>query len=326
MRRRDFIAGLGGVAALPVAAQAQQPAMPVVGLLYNDASTEMVRIRNLEPFRAGLAEMGFTEGQNIAIDYRWTGGRPELLPTLAGELVHRQVAVIATMPNSPAALAAKAATRSIPVVFLTGADPITVGIVPSLARPGGNITGFTVLASELAAKRLELLHELVPAASSIAFLFNPNNPNNESKEVLDAAPRLGVRAVLLAARDPKDLDVAFTKLVDERAGALLLAADPLFDNNPDRFIAFAARHSVPTLYARPESVVIGGLMSYAPRRQDYARQVGVYVGRILKGEKPSDLPVQRAVKIEMTINLRTAKTLGLTVPQSILLRADEVIE
>ncbi len=201
MRRRDFIAGLGGVAALPVAARAQQPTMPVVGLLYNDAPTEMVRIRNIEPFRVGLAETGFTEGRNIAIDYRWTGGRPELLPALAGELVRRQVAVIVTMPNSPAALAAKAATLSIPVVFLTGADPIAVGIVPSLARPGGNITGFTVLASELAAKRLELLHELVPSASSIAFLFNPNNPNNEfeggtrcgpstwrSRGIVDGAP------------------------------------------------------------------------------------------------------------------------------------------
>jgi putative tryptophan/tyrosine transport system substrate-binding protein len=326
MKRRKFIAGLGSAAAWPLAARAQLSAMPVVGLLYNAAPSEMVRITNVEPFRAGLAETGFTEGQNIAIDYRWTGGRPELLPTLAGELVRRQVAVIATMPNSPAALAAKAATLSIPVVFLTGADPVAVGIVPSLARPGGNITGFTVLASELAAKRVELLHELVPAASSIAFLFNPNNPNNESKEVLDATRQLGLRAVLLTARHLNDLDVAFTKIVDERAGALVLAADSLFDDNPDRVIAFAARHSVPTLYARPESVVVGGLMSYGPRRQDHARQVGVYVGRILKGERPSDLPVQRAVKIGMTINLRTAKTLGLNVPQSILLRADEVIE
>jgi len=326
MKRRDFIAGLGGAAVWPLAAQAQQPTVPVIGLLHSFASTGASRSRNVDPFRQGLAEMGFFEGRNVAFEFRWAEGRPERLASLAQELVRRQVTIIVTMPNSPAALAAKAATRTIPIVFITGADPVDVGIVPSLARPGGNITGFTVLASELAAKRLGVLHELVPAASSIAFLFNPGNFNNESNEVRNAAHQIGIRPVLLTATQPGDIDIAFARLAGEQAGALLIAADGLFTNNEDRIVALAASHAIPTMHLGREAVVNGGLVSYGPDRLEAARQLGVYAGRILKGEKPADLPVQRSSKIELIINMKTAKALGLTFPLTLLGRADEVIE
>jgi putative ABC transport system substrate-binding protein len=326
MRRREFIAGLGSAAAWPLAARAQQINIPVIGILHTSFSNGMTRRLNVDPFRRGVAEMGFIEGRDFAVEYRWAEDRPERLPALAYELVRRQVAIIATMPNSPAALAAKAATQTIPIVFITGADPVDVGIVPSYARPGGNITGFTVLASELAAKRVELLHELVPAVSRIAFLFDPGNFNNESNEVRNAAHQIGVDLVLVPATQPGEIEIAFARLVDERAGALLIAADALFNNNESQIVALAARHAIPTMHVLPTAVVNGGLMSYGPDRIEAARQLGIYAGRILKGEKPSDLPVQRSTKIELIINTKTAKALGLEVPTSILLRADEVIE
>jgi putative tryptophan/tyrosine transport system substrate-binding protein len=270
--------------------------------------------------------MGFVEGRDFAIEYRWAEGRPERLPVLADELVRRRVTIIATMPNSPAALAAKEATQTVPIVFITGVDPVDAGIVSSYAHPGGNITGFTVLTTELAAKRLELLHELVPAVSTIAFLFNPGNFNNESNEVRNAARQIGVKAVLLPVAQPGEIKIAFARLVDEGAGALLIAADPLFLNNESQLVALAAHHAIPTMHSYPQPVVNGGLMSYAPDRIEVARQLGIYAGRILKGEKPADLPVQRATKIAFLLNLKTAKALGLSVPQSILLRADEVME
>jgi putative ABC transport system substrate-binding protein len=326
MRRREFIAGLGSTAAWPVVVRARQVNIPVIGILHTATSTGITRRLNVDPFRRGVAEMGLIEGRDFAVEYRWAEGQPERLPVLANELVRRQVAIIATMPNSPAALAAKAATQTIPIVFITGADPVHVGIVPSYARPGGNITGFTVLASALAAKRLELLHELVPAVSRIAFLFNPGNFNNESNEVRNAAHQIGVDLVLVPATQPGEIEIAFARLVDERAGALLIAADALFNSNENQIVALAARHAIPTMHVLPTAVVNGGLLSYGPDRIDAARQLGVYAGRILKGEKPGDLPVQQAMKIALALNLKTAKTLGLEVPTSILLRADEVIE
>jgi len=331
MRRRQFIAGLGSVAACrvaayPMVAHAQKRAVPVIGILHTSTSSGASRNINVVPFLQGLAEMGFVDGRNVAIEYRWAEGRAERLASLANELVRRQVTMIVTMPNSPAALAAKAATQTIPIVFITGADPVDVGIVPSLAHPGGNITGFTVLAGELAAKRLEVLHEIVPAVSAIAFLFNPGNPNNEGSEVRKAASRIGVRPVLLAAREPDDINVAFARLAEERAGALLVAADSLFNDNGDRIVTLAARYAIPTMHIVRETVVNGGLVSYEPDRLEAARQLGIYAARILNGEKPADLPVQRSSRIELVINMKTARALGITFPLSLLGRADEVIE
>jgi putative tryptophan/tyrosine transport system substrate-binding protein len=318
--------GLGSVAGLPAIVRAQQANIPIIGILHSFTSSGTTRRLNVDPFRRGVAEMGFIEGRDFAVEYRWAEGQPERLPVLADELVRRQVTIIATMPNSPAALAAKAATQTIPIVFITGADPVDVSIVPSYARPGGNITGFVTLASELAAKRLELLHELVPAVSTIAFLFNPGNFNNEANEVRNAARQIGVSPVLLPVTQPGEIEIAFARLADERVGALLIAADGLLNNNESLIIARAARHAIPTMHVLPSAVADGGLMSYGPDRIEAARQQGVYAGRILKGEKPGDLPVQKAMKIELVLNLKTAKALGLSVPQSILLRADEVIE
>jgi ABC-type uncharacterized transport system substrate-binding protein len=300
--------------------------MPVIGILHTSTSDGASRNINVVPFLRGLAESGYVEGRNVAIEYRWAEGHTERLAALANELVRRQVAMIVTMPNSPAALAAKAATQTIPIVFITGADPVDVGIVPSLAHPGGNITGFTVLAGELAAKRLEVLHELVPAASAVAFLFNPANFNNESSEVHKAADRIGIRPLLLTAREPADIDLAFAQIAEQRAGALLIAADSLFSNNGARIVALAARYAMPTMHILRETVINGGLASYEPDRLEAARQLGMYAGRILRGEKPGDLPVQRSAKIQLVINMKTAKTLGLTIPLPLLGRADEVIE
>jgi putative tryptophan/tyrosine transport system substrate-binding protein len=324
--RREFIAGVGSVAAWSVAARAQQIIVPVIGILHTSTPTGGTRRLNVDPFRRGVAEIGFIEGRDFAVEYRWAEDRPERLPVLASELVRRQVAIIATMPNSPAALAAKEATRTIPIVFITGVDPVDAGIVSSYAHPGGNITGFTVLSTELAAKRLELLHELVPAISRIAFLFNPGNLNNESHEVRNAAHQIGISPVFLPVTQPHEIEIAFARLIEERVGGLLIAADPLFFNNESQVVALAARHAIPTMHVLPTAVVNGGLMSYAPDRIEVARQLGIYAGRILKGEKPADLPVQRATKIDFLLNLKTAKALGISVPQSILLRANEVFE
>jgi putative tryptophan/tyrosine transport system substrate-binding protein len=327
VRRREFIAGLGGAAAWPLVARAQQPAMPpVIGYL-DTASPAEVR-PYLTAFLRGLREAGFAEGRNVAIEYRWAENQNDRLPALAADLVHRQVAVIATENLQPV-LAAQIATKSIPIVFAIGGDPVEIGLVASLNRPSGNITGVTQQSVEVFAKRLELLHELVPAASSIALLTNPTNKLNAEDETTEAekgARVHGVRLVVLCASSLSDLDMAFATLVKERAGGLLVSSDPFFVAKRDEVVALAARHTVPAIFHRREFAVAGGLSSYGPSLAEAAWQVGIYTGRILKGEKPADLPVQRPTKFEFAINLKTAKALGLTVPPNLLALADEVIE
>jgi len=326
MRRRDFIAGLGSAAvAPPLAARAQQGAAPVIGFLHS-SSISTTRPANLSGFQQGLADAGYVEGRNLAIEHRWADDRNDLLPGLAADLVRRQVAVISSMSTTPCALAAKAATSIIPIVFLVGGDPVEFGLVASLNRPGGNLIGVTTLAGEVAAKRLQLLHEVVPAANPIALFVNLTNPANEARELANAARLLGVRLLVLNATRVGDLEAAFSRLVEERAGALLVAADPTLFTLKDEIIALVTRHAIPTSYIDRELVRAGGLMSYASNFYESSRIVGAYTGRILKGEKPSDLPVQQSAKIELAINLKTAKALGIDVPTGILVRADEVIE
>jgi len=326
MRRREFIAGLGA-AAWPFAARAQQPAIPVIGYL-SDGSRE-TRRDYLAPFLRGLAEIGYVEGRDVTIEYRWAEDRNDRLPDLAADLVRRQVAVIATPNGTAAALAAKAATQSIPVVFLVGADPVQVGLVGSLNRPGGNLTGVASLSGELGAKRLELLHEAVPAATLIAYLTNPTNPfyaNAEARSVQAAAGPLGVRLLTLNASEPGEIESSYRSLIQRQAGALLVSSDLFFSSALDQILALAARHRVPTMFTRREMVAAGGLMSYGLDLAEIVRQVGVYTGRILKGEKPADLPVHQSVKVVLVINLKAAKSLGLTIPLTVLAVADEVIE
>jgi putative ABC transport system substrate-binding protein len=325
MQRRDFIALLGG-AAWPVASRAQQAQVPVVGVLSGGFDSAAARSLQIEPFRHGLGEMGFIEDRNVAIEYRFAEDHYDNLPVLAAELVRRRVVVIATMQLSAAALAAKAATQSIPIVFTVGTDPVQLGIVKSLARPGGNATGFAFLTTESAQKRLELLHELTPSVSTIAFPFNPDNVLNEVKEVGDAARQLGLRMVSVRAAQSEEIDTAFTTIATERVGALLISGDRLFAINQGRLNTLAARHTLPAVWSLREPVLSGGLMSYGASRQELARQAGLYVGRILKGKKPADLPVQQATKFEFVINLKTAKALGLTIPETLLATADEVIQ
>jgi putative ABC transport system substrate-binding protein len=325
MRRRDFITALGGAAAWSVAARAQ-PAVPVIGIMHSTADTESRRA-DLAAFHSGLAQMGYADGRNVTIEYRWAEDRNDLLPVLAADLVHRQVAVIAALFSTPCALAAKAATQTIPVVFVVGSNPVKFGLVASLNRPGGNLTGATILAVELAAKKLQVLHEVVPAANPIAVLINPTNPAAaaEANELQNAERVLGVRLLVLNAARVSDIETVFDRLIEERAGALLVSADPLFDSARE-IVALAARHAVPAIYQYREMVLAGGLMSYGPNSSDAYRIAGGYTGRILKGEKPADLPVQQATKLELVINLKTAKALGLNMPTSLLVRADAVIE
>src|SRR5262245_26760492 len=329
IRRRQFITLLGGAAAAawPLAApRAQEPPIPVVGYL-EAGSLETTR-ENVAAIRRGLSDAGYVEGRNLGIEYRWAEDHLERLPALADDLVRRQVAAI-VVTTTPAALAAKAATKSISIIFSTGADPVESGLVASLNRPGGNITGIYNLNTTVYSKRLELLHELVPAATSIAFLVNPTNAviaEAQTRELQVAARTLGVRLLVLNASDPSEFDAGFATLVLERAGGLLVGSDPLFSNRLDQLIALAVRHRLPTMYARRDATVAGGLMSYGTDYFDALRQVGVYVGRILKGDKPAELPVQQATKFELIINLKTVKALGLEVPPTLLARADEVIE
>jgi putative ABC transport system substrate-binding protein len=270
--------------------------------------------------------MGFVEGRNVTFEYRFAENRYDRLTALAVELVQRQVSLIATMQISQAALAAKAATKSIPIVFIVGTDPVQLGIVRSLARPDGNATGFTLLTTESVQKRLELLHELVPAASRVAYLFNPDNVIDELHEMESAARQLSIRLIILRAAQPGEIEPTFATILAERAGALLISGDRLFAVNQAEINALAARHALPVFWSLRESVVAGGLISYGPIRQELARLAGIYAGRILRGEKPSDLPVQQATKFEMVINLKTAKALGLTIPEALLATADEVIQ
>src|ERR1700730_6504246 len=321
IRRRDFIAALGGATAWPLSTHAQQPAMPVVGFLN-------IRVPGADPhllaaFRRGLQETGYVEGQNVAIEYRWANNQYDRLPELAADLVRRQVTVIAAI-GSPSAPAAKATTTTIPIVFLTGSDPVEVGIVTSLARPGGNLTGVTVLGVELGAKRLELLHELVPTANIVAALVNPNTPAAEiqSTELQTAARTLGLKLHVLHASSERDFDAVFANLAQQRSGGLVIAGDALFTSRSEQLAAMALRQAVPTIYQFREFVAAGGLMSYGDNLADSYRLTGVYTGRILKGEKPAHLPVQQSTKVEFVINLKTAKALGLTFPITLLGRAD----
>ena len=325
--RRKFLATLGGAAAAwPLAARAQQSGpMPVIGFL---GSTSPDATPSTAGFRRGLAETGYVEGQNVAVEYRWAGGRYDQLPALAADLVRRRVAVIAAGGTSAPALAAKAATSTIPIVFQTGSDPVKDGLVASLNRPGGNITGVSRLSFILAPKRLELLHELVPKATVIAFLVNPANPvaPSQIEEIREPTRSLGLQVHVLEASSERQIEIAFETLMQKPVGALLLANDTFLSGRRELFIALAARHAVPVMYPSRESVTAGGLMSYDASAEDSFRQVGTYVGRILKGEKPADLPVLQPTKFELAINLKTAKALGLTVSDKLLVAADEVIE
>jgi putative tryptophan/tyrosine transport system substrate-binding protein len=307
--------------------RAQQSAMPVIG--YLGAGTLDTERETVAAFHRGLSETGYVEGRNVATEYRWAESHNDRLTGLTSELVRRKVAVIVAVAGGAGALAAKAAAKSIPIVFQVGFDPVAAGLVASLNRPGSNLTGIFVLNAAAVAKRLEQLHELVLAATTIAYLVNPTNPvfaEAEKRELQVAARTLGLRLLILNASDPSEFEGAFATLVRERAGGLVVSGDLLFFNHTHQLVALAARHAVPAIYGRRDYTVAGGLMSCGPDFYDTARQVGVYTSRILNGEKPADLPVQQSTKVELIINLKTAKALGLTVPQSILLRADEVIE
>jgi putative ABC transport system substrate-binding protein len=327
MKRRDFITLLGGAAAAwPLAARAQQPAMPVIGFL-SSASPDSYATR-LRAFRQGLKEAGYVEGQNLEIEYRWAEGQYNRLPELAAELVHRQVAVIVAGGGTPSAVAAKAATTTIPIVFAVAVDPIETGLVASLSRPGGNLTGVTNLNVEVGQKRLELLHELLPTATIIAVLVNPTSPTTEPflRALQPAARALGLQLHVLNASTDRDFDTVFATLGRLRAGALLISPDLFFYARVEQLAALSLRHAVPAIHQYRPFVAAGGLMSYASDETEYYRLVGIYAGKILKGDKPADLPVVQSTKVELIINLKTAKALGITVPLPLLGRADEVIE
>jgi putative ABC transport system substrate-binding protein len=328
MRRREFITLLGGAAAAwPITVHAQQSVMPVIGFFH--LTSPEITHENLDAFRRGLAEAGYIEHKNVSIEYRWAQGQNDQLPILAAELVRRQVSVIVVLESTNGALAAKAATQTIPVVFMQGADPVQIGLVNSLNQPGGNLTGIDLLLARVAAKRFELLLELLPAAKSVAYLRNPTNPvfaQSETKEVEVAASKYGLKLVSLNASGPSEVERAFADLVQQRADALLVSSDGFFLAHPDQIVTLAARNSVPAIYGWPQAMAVGGLMSYGTSLIDAWRQAGVYTGRILKGERPADLPVQQVTKVELVINLKTAKALGLAFPQTLLGRADVVIE
>jgi putative tryptophan/tyrosine transport system substrate-binding protein len=327
LKRREFITLLGGTAAAwPLVARTQPPAVPVIGFLRSTAATGSEHI--VTAFLRGLKEAGFVEGQNVAIEYRWADNQNDRLPALAADLIRRQVTVIVAA-GIPAALAAKAATTTIPIAFEIAADPVEVGLVASLNRPGGNLTGVTTLNVELGPKRLELLHEVVPTTRSIALLVNPATPINAERLSTDAqtaARTLGLQLHVLHASTERDFDTVFASLVQMRAGALVINNDAFFLSRIEQLAALTVRHAVPTIFAYREFTTAGGLMSYGGSLTDAYRLTGVYTGRILKGEKPADLPVQQATKFELFINLKTAKSLGLTVPLIMQMTADELIE
>ena len=326
MRRRQFITLLGGAAATwPLAARAQQPAMPVVGFL--GSGTPEGYAKSLTAFRIGLGEAGYIEGRNVGIDFRWADGQYDRLPTLAAELVSRRVAVIAA-GALPAVLAAKAVTSTIPIVFMMGSDAVKFGLVASLNRPSGNITGVGLLSNALPVKQLEFLREVVPTATVFAFLVNPDNPNseNDTNEAQAAARALRIQLLVLSVRSEPELDAAFAMMTQKRVGRLLVNPDPFFTARTDKLAALTTRFRTPAIHYLREFTAAGGLASYDTGFTDGYRQGGVYVGRILKGEKPADLPVLQSTKVELVINLKTAKALGVEIPTTLLVRADEVIE
>jgi putative tryptophan/tyrosine transport system substrate-binding protein len=326
MRRREFVTLLGAAAAWPLAAHAQQPAMPVIGFL--DSRSPDGLTDRLRGFRQGLKETGYVEGENVAIEYRWAENQMDRLPELAAELVRRRVAVITT-PSTPAVIAAKAATTTIPIVFAIGYDPVALDLVASLARPGGNLTGINFFNNELAAKQLELLRKLVPAATRVAAMVNPANVRNTSVALADlelAADARGLQIQVLNASTNHEIDAAFETFRHERPDALFVSGDGLFTTRRVQMVQLATLYKVPTIFANRDFAEVGGLMSYGARVADAWRQAGVYTGRILKGAKPVDLPVVQASKFELVINAQTARMLGLTVPPTLLATADEVIE
>jgi ABC-type uncharacterized transport system substrate-binding protein len=327
MQRRKFITLLGGAAAAwPLIAHAQQPSMPVVGFL--NAASPGPWASLVAAFRNGLKESGYVEGQSVAIEYRWAEGKYDKLPELAADLVRRGVSVIVATGGSVSVLSAKAATTTIPIVFSTGIDPVGLGLVASLNRPGGNLTGVMLLVSELGGKLLGLLREIVPTGTLIAVLLNPNSPTAEYElnYIQQAARNIKQEIHILHARDEREIDAAFATMIQLGAGALLVGTDPFFNSRRDQLVALAARHRIPAIYEEREYAAAGGLMSYGTSFAEGYRQVGLYTGRILKGEKPADLPIVQAAKFEMVINLKAAKSLGFTVPFGILNAADEVIE
>ncbi len=326
MRRRDVISLLGGAAAVwPLAAWAQQ-AIPVVGFLGSRSPGDSANL--VAAFRAGLGESGFVEDRNVMIEFRWAEGHYDRLAPLAADLVSRQVAVLAAPGGIAAGLAAKAATTKIPIIFLTGTDPVQFGLVTSLSRPGGNLTGVAILTNTLAPKQLELLHEVAPTVTLVAFLVNPKNPIAESdtRDLHSAANTTRQQILVLHASNESEIENAFAALVQQRAGALLVQSDPFFNSRPRQIVALAARHAIPAIYQWRDFPAAGGLMSYGTVLADAYRQVGIYAGKILQGTRPSDLPVQQSVKVQLIINLATAKALGLSFPLTVLGRADEVIE
>jgi putative tryptophan/tyrosine transport system substrate-binding protein len=327
MKRRAFITLLGGAAASPLAARAQQPAMPVIGYI-GTGSRESDAFR-LPSFHQGLSESGYVEDRNVAIEYRWAEGQNDRLPALVADLVRHQVAVIAVPASTPGVLAAKAATTTIPIVFYIGLDPVELGLVASLNRPGGNITGVIGWNVMVGPKRLELLHEVVPTATIMALLVNPTSPNlaeGDTREQQAAARTLGLQLHALHASNERDFETVFATLVRLQAGGLVIGTDSLFNTHKEQLAALTVRHRVPAIHQYREFAMAGGLMGYGTDTSDLSRQVGVYTGRILKGEKPADMPVQQATKVELTINLKTAKALGLTFPLPLLARAEVVIE
>jgi putative ABC transport system substrate-binding protein len=324
MRRREFIALVGGAAGWPLVARAQQPAMPTIGFLRSTSLADATHL--VTAFRQGLKEAGFVEGQNVAVEYRSAENHPDRLPALVADLISQQVAVI--VGNQSSALAAKAATTTVPIVFATGEDPVQVGLVASLNRPGGNVTGVDFFIVELGPKRLELLRQLVPKATTFAMLVNPNNPDTEAerRDVQASAQAAGQQLTVIDISSDRDIETAFATFAQHGAGALICGTGAFLFSKRERIVALAARYSVPVSYGDREAVTAGGLMSYGPSIVDAYHQVGVYAGRILKGEKAADLPVIRSTKFELAINLKTAKTLSLDIPPTLLALADEVIE
>ena len=326
MKRRAFIAGLGSAAAWPRATRAQQPPMPVIGFLSSRSARDSIRI--VAAFGKGLEEVGFSEGKNLSTEYRFAEGRLDRLPEMAADLVKWPVTVLVAVGGSTSALAARKATSTIPIVFVIGGDPVGLGLASSLARPGGNATGMTIISADLAPKRLGLLRELVPGAMALAALVNPNTPEGrgQSSDMRAAAQALGRELRILEAGDERGIENAFALLARDKADALMVGSDPVFDVHRDKLIAHIAAARLPAIYQFRDFAAAGGLMSYDPDIVDAHRQIGVYAGKILKGARPADLPVQQPTKFQLVINLKTAKALGLDVPPTLLARADEVIE